>query len=95
MRLSSHLIAALAVSALAACAGVDGRKTCDATTNEGCLEGYTCDSSSEQCLLTCEAADACLASEYCDIDAGATTGVCRPGAPPGGGDDDGDPGAGD
>jgi hypothetical protein len=79
------IIAAL----VSGCAGVDGRLVCkvdDPAPEEMCLEGYACDATSEQCLKVCTALGGCIASEYCDIEAGETDGVCRFGSTPGTGD---------
>jgi hypothetical protein len=78
----------LAFALAAACAGVDGRLECK--EDQDCLEGYSCDLASKQCLTTCTDDNACLASEYCDIPAGETRGLCRFGSLPGG-----DPAGGD
>ena len=85
----------LAASAASACPSVEAKLTCE--TDSDCFEGYACDTLvSKKCLRACTSAteeEDCLASQYCDVPAGESKGVCRDGPQPG--DGGGDPGAGD
>jgi hypothetical protein len=73
-----------------ACANVEANLTC--TSNDDCFENYACDlAQTNVCLRSCEDGDGCLASQFCDVEAGDTAGVCRHGEAAAAGDPDGDP----
>lgn len=67
-----------AVAVLPVACGVDPDVQCE--SNDECFDGYACDTLNRVCLRACETATEstdCLASQFCDVDDGQSTGVCR------------------
>lgn len=97
-----YLVSMLIPLALAfgvSCGGTAGKNTC--TSDDDCFGGggieYGCDTViTKICLRKCSAATEatdCLASQYCDVAAGSTEGLCRSGTAPSGDSETGDPGS--